>query len=288
MARDEADDLSDLDINIYVDGTQAFSANRAFAGEMIQIHVQPLPTLAGVRESTWGYRFLKEAGIVLDPQRRYESFAREALCWLDSDEGRNAMRSGALADISDRKAWAERAIVGGDSLGAGMASVAAMTDAAMFHRATISQAMANGTPLADLGSSYPTAPDVPWQHICMDDAEALLNGFAAYRLVLEEKHGQQEDFILDQIQVDMTRRKVDRILRQGDAFRLGETLYHTTFWLMRTRGDRPFADHLACLPDVIVAPLRAMGFDEPSTDTVDRRLSWTDDVCAACARRVDW
>lgn len=283
VARGEADDLSDLDINIYVDSGEGYSANRVFAGEVIQIHVQPMPTVEEVRQSTWSYRFLREAGIVSDPTGKYESFAREALSWLDSPEGRAAAHAGALADVSDRRSWADRALQDGNRLEAGMASVAAMTDAAMLYRAAISANVGTGTPLTDVDLSHRTEPLVPWRSVRLEEADVLLEGLSGYRLILAERRGAQEDFVLDDVQVDMTSHKVARTVRQRNRLRLGETLYHTTFWLLRTRGDQPFADHLASLPGPVLSALRRMGYDEPGPKTVHRRLIWADQVCTAAS-----
>jgi len=134
VARREADEYSDLDLNIYVDDTEEHrSENRQFAGEIIQLHIHPFPRVEAVRQSPWDYRFLREAGVICDPAGRYESFAREALPWLGSADGVSAACDLALADVEKRQSWAEEAILRRDHMEMGMASMAAMTDAAMLY-----------------------------------------------------------------------------------------------------------------------------------------------------------
>ena len=286
VARGEADQYSDLDLNIFVDGAQNdHSANREFGGEIIQIHVHPLPSVTAVRQSAWGYRFLREAGIVRDPTGRYESFARQALAWLDSPAGLGATRAGALSDVAERRQWAERTIAQGDLLGAGMASIAAVTDAAMLHRFCMSGAVSTGIPISSVceSGSLPEV-DVPWRHLGLDETEKLVQGLAAYRRHLAQASDQGEDFILDDVQDRMTTQKATRLVSRGDSVRLGETLYHETFWTVISRGVRPLEEHIGGLPSDIAAVLRRIGFDKPDPRTVLQRLTWADETCeAACS-----
>ena len=284
VARGEADEYSDLDINIYVDASQTYSANREFGGETIQIHIHPFPSMEVVRESAWSFRFLKEAGIVTDPTGRYESFARKALSWLTSREGLSASVSGALSNVSERRSWAEQSILDCNGVEAGMASVAAMTDAAMLCRALRCGVMSTGSPLTDLDELDPTpAVDLPWKDFRLEEAGDLLKGLAGYRQLMAEGQAGGEDFILDSVQDLLIGRKVSRMLAQGNPLRLGETLYHDTFWIMRTRAKWPLAEHLSELPEAEVAAIRRIGFNESSPEIVCERLAWADQVCqAAC------
>ena len=283
VARREADEYSDLDLNIYVDDTEEHrSENRQFAGEIIQLHIQPFPRVEAVRQSPWDYRFLREAGVICDPAGRYESFAREAQPWLRSADGVSAACDLALADVEKRRSWAEEAILRRDHMEMGMASMAAMTDAAMLYRFCRHSAVSTGSPVTSVcESSRLPEVDIPWNHVRLAEARELVAGLAAYRRLLAEATGGVEDFVLDEVQDRMTAGKVARLVRLEDEPRLGEMLYHETFWVLLTRGSRPLAQHLSGLPDSISAVLRRIGYDEPEPVVAYRRLSWADDLCAA-------
>ena len=82
----------------------------------------------------------------------------------------------------------------------------------------------------------------------------------------------------------MTTQKVARLVGRSDPVKLGETLYHETFWTVISRGARPLAEHIAGLPGDMAAVLQRIGFDEPDPQTVLQRLTWADRTCkAACS-----
>ena len=281
VARGEADQFSDLDINVYVDGNQSYSANGEFRDEIIQFHIHPFPSLEAVRESAWGFRFLGEAGIVTDPTGRYEAFAGDALDWLDSEDGRSSSMAGALREVSERRSWATRCIEEGHWLAAGMASVATMVDAALLHRAFASSVMATGSALTSFAESAGVPqPGVPWEDVGLDEAEELLEHMAHHRRWLSARRSADADFVLDQAQDLLERRKADRFVRAGDARRLGEMLYEQTFWVINTRAERPFEEHFSSLPMAVRSGLRRIGFDESDETTVKKRLAWAERVAA--------
>ena len=181
--------------------------------------------------------------------------------------------------------WAEEALDQADSVGAGMASVAAVTDAAMLYRFCRIGAVSTGTPVTSV-CEFGELPevDMPWKHIRLAEAEELSSGLASYRVHLAQSADPHDNFVLEAVQDRMTAGKAARSVGLGDRLRLGEMLYHETFWVLLTQGSRPFAKHLSSLPAGISSFLRRIGYDEAEPDVVRNRLSWAEELCARACR----
>ena len=107
--RGDADECSDLDLNIYVEPPrESSSENVVFRNKILQVHVHAFPTQDQVEADPWGHRFLMESRVIWDPDfgemvdasslgshGNLMSMTRPALKRLVRDEGLEVeMRSG--------------------------------------------------------------------------------------------------------------------------------------------------------------------------------------------------
>lgn len=107
VARGEADQYSDIDLNIYVSSGPNYDDNFVYEGEIVQLFVtDQLPTEKQVKDNPWESRFLKESVSIYDPTREFYILKEYATTFFKSKEGKELLGRQAIDIVSIRKQWA--------------------------------------------------------------------------------------------------------------------------------------------------------------------------------------
>lgn len=154
VGRGEADEFSDLDLNLYVEAVcDSTSENVVFRDEIIQVHVHPFPRREQVEEDPWNHRFLVESRVIWDPAGRFASFLQTAIQYLRSPIGRSRALAASTDTVESRIARAQVAVTERELCVAGMAGMAGMAawvDAALMRGYILHDRVCTAEPLSSL------------------------------------------------------------------------------------------------------------------------------------------
>ena len=284
VGRGEADDLSDLDLNVYLDRKEdSISRDLEFCREIVQLQIQEFPSDQEIRKGPWDYRYLLEARSVYDPEAQFEEFKTSALKFFQSDEGRKRMLEAANEVVESRKAWALECIDRNEPYSAGMAGMAAWSDAA-FMNGYFAHGYINTARAVDytreLEDVFAALVEV-WPLEVVDDSSKIvqkIEGVKKYRLYLREQDRDKEHFVLSDQQDILLDRKAKRLILKKDYMSLTTMLYAEAYWMVLTISKPSIEEGLDSLPGNLRSSLEELGIRKMSGIEVRELCRIADDI----------
>jgi hypothetical protein len=270
VGRGEADEYSDLDLNLWLEGESVSEAstNITFSGVTIQLHTHPVPDVAEVLANPWSYRFLREARLVYDPLGVFQKLKQDFLAYTDSEEGRGLMSSQAKQVVERRLLWMRHSLSLGQRLTAGIACNAAWIDAAFRYAFLQDGLLSTGGLLPWMRRTVFFEPYIdiviPMER---DPNEALL-ALRNYRAYLRDTAGNR--FSLEAVQDNLAEGKTRRWLERKDPVNALWQLQTEAFWCFHTSVSGSFDQHYTSVPDKIRQALDVLGFREYREDEFDK------------------
>lgn len=267
VGRGEADTYSDLDLNVYLEeNLESYSENVLFQNEIIQLHVHSLPTLQDVEKRPWDFRFTREACTVWDPSGQFQAFQTKAVQYLDSPVGREKMFEQAKEVVERRKRWAAESLQAGNHYSAGVAGMAALTDAGFLHAYfTYGLLSSTGFMEAFRRSAYlfdEIRNVLPMTvELLRKKPDEILSKVSRYLRYLRQEAVDPESFELGEAQESLVKRKMERLRRFGDVIDLFFLFYGEMFWFYLSGSkEGTLEEHLKTLPEPIRKDLALFGF----------------------------
>ncbi|MWC29339.1 hypothetical protein [Paenibacillus sp. MMS18-CY102] len=281
VGRGEADQYSDLDLNIYVtsQSKQTISHNVLFEGTMIQLHFHAWPGSQALRSQPWTHRFLIESRSVYDPFGLLEKLKPAAIRYFRSCDGRKQMLLQATEEIQCYLYGLDRCIREDNLLGAFVAVQAAWHAAATSFAWMKDECCSAGGLFPRIRHAEPMMY-ASFQSICTQPLEASverqLHALATYRrYLLEQKVGQAG---LDSGKDQLIARKVERYIG------IGELDYAK--WVLRSEamlcyvayagGIFQFGQHVEMLPQNLKEALALLGVTSFSMEQLSELLHQVD------------
>ncbi|MBY0054297.1 nucleotidyltransferase [Brevibacillus agri] len=264
VGRGEADAFSDLDLNVFMEGASEHrSENRQFRGQLIQLHVHSVPTIEDVRANPWAWRYLQEARLIADPTARFAGWFVQMQDYLESEEARQKMIGQVKAAIAAYERSGDEALAEGRFY-----SVALLEWAGWLEALQLIACVSHGK-LSDRALYQLLRELGEWTALeqCFAETyqtkEALMDGLAvlaAYRAHLKTRRG-QETFSLGAENDVLLKRKIDRLLRQGQYVEAGFLLFSEAVWLYSSTDEGNWwEEHWGELPPELGEALLELGF----------------------------
>lgn len=264
VGRGEADAFSDLDLNLFVEGTREHrSENHSFRGQLIQLHVHPVPTSDEVRDNPWRWRYLQEARLVADPTGRFAEWFPQMRAYLESEEAKAKMIVQARGAVEEYERIADEALAEGRLYSAALLEWAGWLEA-MQLIAFVSQGQLSDRALFQLVSGLGGWSELE-RHFSVRYAarEALMEGLAVlsdYRAHLQTKAG-PEAFALGAENDVLLQQKMGRLLQKEQYVEAGFLLFSEAVWLYSsTDADNWWEEHRQELPPGLGESLLELGF----------------------------
>lgn len=270
VGRGEADAFSDLDLNLFVEGeAEPQSENHQFKGHLIQLHVRSAPTAEEVYENPWGWRYLKEARVLVDPRGSYVPWIGKLCAYIDSQAGKAKMKAQASANVDHYHTEAQVALAEGFSYSAYLAAWAGWMEALQM------AAFFQGHSLSD-SQLYQLVHQVGrWDVIkrffqetyrSTQDLHDALTVLSDYRAHLRLEHGKNE-FALASENDLLLKNKLQRLQGKNQLDLAGFLLYSEAIWIYHSvDSDNWLETHWEGLPPALRLSLMKLGYfqaDEP-------------------------
>ena len=283
VGRGDADECSDLDLNIYVEPPrESSSENVVFRNKILQVHVHAFPTQDQVEADPWGHRFLMESRVIWDPEGRFARFREGAIGFLQCKAGRRKALEAARDTVHARQAWARESVSKGEMYAAGMAAMAAWIDAALMLGISQEDSVRTSRPLTYLthAAEIHKAVTAAWPiEMSLDqDAETRLSGLTRYRAHLRRQAGNPGHFALSAHQDVLMARKADREVRAGNWAGLCGEVYAEAFWLVLTAAPGSTDPHMRALPAELRHSLERIGLGSVTEGQVRELCRCADEI----------
>jgi hypothetical protein len=251
VGRDEADEYSDLDLNIYLSGSKSSkSKNMIYQGQVIQVHTHSSPTLKKILNDPWRYRFLKEARVIYDPQEYFLNLKEGALNFFTSSSGRKLMLQQAMEEVQARKDWFKESFNKRLLYTSSVAAMSVWVEAAFIYSYFKHQSLGTGNLLKIMEKTHYHSVFKDCFDSDQIDVMELLNKLITYRKYLQIDSPKK--FALDPEQDLLISRKVERMLKEKDFLNIQWLLQSEAFWcFMSIRDGLTLDQHLYSLPDSV-------------------------------------
>ncbi|WP_289142722.1 hypothetical protein [uncultured Brevibacillus sp.] len=282
VGRGEADAYSDLDLNIIVEGiSDHTSENCRFRGQIIQLHIHPVPTNEAVYENPWSWRYIKEARLIHDPDGRYLAWLHAMCDYLDSEDGKSKMLAQGKRIIEEYRAGAKQALSLGRGYSAFLAAWASWIGAvqlfAYFYRGTVADRGLYQM-MKELGLTDEVERLIKESADGKQDLQERLKLIAAYRNYLRSQKDEGM-FALDPLNDELLYKKVERMQRKEEEARF--LLFSEAIWLyLCGDADRWLEEHWESLPTELSLPLKRLGFFEADERLIQRIHTISNEIIA--------
>lgn len=158
VARGEADQYSDADLTVYLEGeASAYSMDTYYQGEILQLHIQggkELPLQEEITANPWDYRFFIETVIITDSAHHYQELTDWAKSYLLSDQGKQQMIKQVKSIVEERSQTAYAFSEQGFDYAAHIAAAGAWTEAAFLLLFLEKHSVATGALLPFMEEQY--------------------------------------------------------------------------------------------------------------------------------------
>lgn len=284
VGRGEADAYSDLDLNIIVEGiSDHTSENRQFRGQIIQLHIHPVPTNEAIYENPWSWRYIKEARLIHDSDGRYLAWMHAMSDYLDSEEGKSKMLAQGKRIIEGYRGQAKQALSLGRGYSAFLATWASWIEAvqlfAYFCRGTVADRGLYQM-MKELGLTDEVERLIKESSEGKQDLMERMKLIAAYRdyLLSQKDEGM---FALDPHNNELLHKKVERMQRKEEEADAWFLLFSEAIWLyLCVDADRWLEEHWESLPTELSLPLKKLGFLEADEGLIQRIHTISDKIIA--------
>ncbi|MEJ8547343.1 nucleotidyltransferase domain-containing protein [Brevibacillus borstelensis] len=288
VGRGEADMYSDLDLNLFLEGSApATSENRVLDRHVIQLHAHAFPSVEAVKQEPWAFRFVKEARCVFDPDGRFREWKEEAIRFLDSQEGKRKMLVQARAVVDERKRWAEESLQSGQTKTAWLAGVSAWLDAVIMYAWFEKHSLATGKlvpAMRELSAYREFVALIPGMYNDDYNLRERFQDVSAYRRYFREAGG--DEFASAEVQDLLLERKLERHIREGDEEAARWLLLTEAAWLYLSSSEEESLDeHIAQLPLPLQEKLGKIGFSEADADMIRHISGLCDEVVETVFQR---
>ncbi|MFP3391504.1 hypothetical protein [Brevibacillus sp. SIMBA_040] len=284
VGRGEADAYSDLDLNIIVEGiSDHTSENCWFRGQIIQLHIHPVPTNEAVYENPWLWRYIKEARLIHDPDGRYLAWLHAMCDYLDSEEGKSKMLAQGKRIIEEYRAGAKQALSLGRGYSAFLAAWASWIEAvqlfAYFCRGTVAD-RALYQMMKECGQADDIERLIKESFEGRQDLQSRLKLISTYRdYLLSQKD--ESLFALDPRNDVLLSKKVERMNRKEEEEDAWFLLFSEAIWLyLCVDSDRWLEEHWESLPTELSFALQKLGFLEANVGLIQRIHTISDEFLA--------
>ncbi|HET7580608.1 MAG TPA: hypothetical protein VFK33_15125 [Bacillales bacterium] len=274
-------------MNVYLkEDAKSYSENVEFQEEIIQLHVHAFPSLKDVFSRPWDFRYTLEARTVSDPSMAFQRFKTETVRYLKSKSGRKKMLAQAEQVVAMRKKWAAESLDAGNLYSAGMAGMAALTDAGIMNAYFVHGLLSSsgfveafkktGGLFAEIKEVLPVSNRL--NQLAVDE---IMGKVSRYLGFLRSNTDNPDSFPLDSVQEALLRRKVERLKRFGDEWNLFFLMYGEIFWFWLSGSrEETFEEHIQTLPGPICDDMELFGFVKMTPSEVDQLCSLADEWVA--------
>jgi hypothetical protein len=273
VGRGDADEYSDLDLNVYVDiNLNSYSENYLYNDIAIQLHVHRLPDLETVLNDPWSYRFLSEARRIDDQEEVFHTLRSRALSFFESEEGKRRMLDQARSIVKQRQQWSVESLQKNNEVTATFAALAAWTDAAFMYTYFKHNSLATGKliPLLrelDLYNQFKELRFAPGDYD-IAQLELTVKDYRGYLRTMKPK-----TFALDEMQDSLIHRKIQRLWNHQDQESIVWLLHAEAFWMyLSAREGESLEQHIESLPLRLQTGLWELGFEKMDQTAIEELL----------------
>lgn len=268
VGRGAADEFSDLDITMYVEGERPlYDKDIVFEGTIVQVQVMPLPSWEQIAQHPWNERFLLETVIIDDPSGKLTTLKECFVAYLSSKEGRQRLIDNVQAILNERKQWVNHSLQTGNIYSATQASMATWTDAAFFYIFAAHNTLATSQLLSLLENDSTLAKvkrvwSLP-QHISRENACMAIRILEKLRTYLREQHPGRQYNSLSLLQDMLDGQKAKRYLHMEAYTQLVWEFAGEAFWIfLEATQGMSLEEFVAALPGTLQKGMKLLGFIE--------------------------
>jgi predicted nucleotidyltransferase len=268
VGRGDADNFSDLDLNIYISNGYVKNSMFVYEGEVVQLFVSDqVPTERQVKDNPWEFRFILETVPVYDPRGEFHVLKDWVKTYFSSINGRAKLAKEATDVVNIRKKWAINSLRQGNNYSAKLAASSAWADAAFMYLFFAQDSLSTGSLISQMKNINKNYNEyiriLPFSlDLVKDGTGELLRIVERHREFLRQRYPlQSQCFSLSPLQDILVRNKAQRLYNAQEYENMLWQLSGEVFFLFLEFSEgKSFEEYFNALPRKLRNDLVSIGF----------------------------
>lgn len=287
VARGEANQYSDIDLNIYVSRGPTYDDIFVCEGETIQLFVtDELPSEQQIKDNPWESRFLRESVSIYDPTREFCILKEYATTFFKSKEGKELLAKQAIDIVSIRKKSAMDSLSQGRFYSAQLGAKSSWADAAFMYLFFAHNTVSTGSLIPHIKKNIKNNYD-EYTKILPFSLDLLKDGIGKVLRIVERHRGflrlqypsLSQGFSLSPLQDVLIQRKAQRLFHSGEYENMLWQLSGEVFMLFLEFSEGiSFEEYYKSLPKNLQDDLLNIGFKGLDEEQVLKMCQLSDEL----------